>query len=121
MRETENKRRKGGSYEGRAAKYLMGQGYEVLEMNYRCKLGEIDIIARDGEYLVFIEVKYRYSQAAGLPEEAVDWRKQKRISRVALYYCMEHGISEAMPCRFDVAAFLRDEIHLIRNAFSYQP
>lgn len=121
MKETENKRQKGSSYERRAADYLVGQGYEIIEMNYRCKFGEIDIIARNGEYLVFVEVKYRYSAAGGLPEEAVDWKKQRRISRVASYYCMKHGISEAMPCRFDVAAFLKDEVHLIRNAFSYRP
>lgn len=120
MKEAENKRQKGSSYERRAADYLVEQGYKILEMNYRCRSGEIDIIARDREYLVFIEVKYRYSAAGGLPEEAVDWKKQKRISRVASYYCMKHGISEAMPCRFDVVAFLKDEIHLIQNAFSYQ-
>lgn len=117
----ENKRQKGSSYEKLAAEYLLKQGYEILEMNYRCKQGEIDIVARDGAYLVFAEVKYRRSASKGLPEEAVDRKKQRIISRVAAYYCMKHGIGEAAPCRFDVVAFLEDEIHLIQNAFDYQP
>lgn len=116
----ENRRQKGSSYERLAAEYLLEQGYEILEMNYRCKLGELDIVARDGAYLVFAEVKYRKNASKGLPEEAVNVKKQQIISRVAAYYCMKHGIGETIPCRFDVVAFLGDGIHLIKNAFEYQ-
>lgn len=121
MREVrKNRRREGTQYEQRAAGYLREQGYHIREMNYRCRMGEIDIVAEEGDYLVFVEVKYRSGCVGGMPEEAVNWSKQKTISRVALYYCMTHGYAEDTPCRFDVVAFLQDEVHLIRNAFEYQ-
>ena len=60
-----SKRKTGAEYEQKAGAYLEGQGYEILEYNYRCRTGEIDIVARDGEYLVFCEVKYRASGGGG--------------------------------------------------------
>ncbi len=115
-----NKRAVGTVYEKAAGAYLEKQGYRILEYNFRCRSGEIDIIARDGEYLVFVEVKYRKDAGSGNPLEAVDARKQRTISRTALYYCMKHGYGETTPCRFDVAAVLGEEITLIKNAFLYQ-
>lgn len=115
-----NKRAVGASYEKAVGAYLKEQGYQILEYNFRCRSGEIDIIARDGEYLVFVEVKYRTDLKSGDPLEAVDARKQRTISRTALYYCMKHGYGETTPCRFDVAAVLGEEIRLIKNAFEYQ-
>ena len=100
--------------------YLRTQGYEILTYNFRCRSGEIDIIARDGEYLVFVEVKYRRDASRGNPLEAVDRKKQRIISKVASYYCLTHGYGEAMPCRFDVVAMLGEQITLIKNAFEYQ-
>ena len=82
-----NRRKEGAYYENLVAEYLKTQGYEILEKNYRCRIGEIDLIAKEGETLVFVEVKYRRSSEAGDPAEAVDYRKQKKISRVAEYYC----------------------------------
>ena len=84
--------------------------------------GEIDIIARDGRYLVFVEVKYRRDGQTGDPLEAVDRAKQRRISRTAQYYCLTHGYGETTPCRFDVAAVLGTdgEVRLVRNAFEFQ-
>lgn len=117
---TENKRSEGMRYEEYAAACLEQQGYQILDRNYSCKLGEIDIVAKDGGYLVFVEVKYRSGLQGGMPEEAVDYRKQKKISQVALYYCMKHGYAEDTPCRFDVVAVLRKEVHLIKNAFEYR-
>ncbi len=114
-----NKRRIGSRYEKQACEYLKEQGYHILELNYRCKWGEIDLIAKEGAYLVFVEVKYRSDVSFGIPEEAVDKRKQRVISRVADYYCMTKGYTEVTPCRFDVVAFLGDKVHLIRNAFFY--
>ena len=109
-----NRRQTGTAYERRAGKYLKEQGYELIGYNFRCRQGEIDIIARDGRYLVFVEVKYRRDGQTGDPLEAVDWAKQRRISRTAQYYCLTHGYGETTPCRFDVAA------GLVRNAFEFQ-
>ena len=77
------------------------------------------IVAKDGEYLVFVEVKYRSSGRSGSPLEAVDSRKQRIISKVASYYCLTHGYGEASPCRFDVVAIKGEEYTLIKNAFEY--
>ena len=101
-----------------AQSYLTEKGYEILEYNYRCKLGEIDIIARDGDYLVFCEVKYRADDRKGTPAEAVDYAKQRVISKSALYYMTVNGIDE-IPCRFDVVSIEDDRIILYQNAFDY--
>lgn len=114
-----NKRAVGTAYEKWAGEYLKELGYEILEYNFRCRIGEIDMIARDGEYLVFLEVKYRAGAGSGNPLEAVDWKKQRIISKVAAYYCLTHGYDETTSCRFDVVAILGDEISLIKNAFEY--
>lgn len=114
-----NKRETGSLYEKKAAEYLKQCGYQILTMNYRCRIGEIDIVARDGKYLVFVEVKYRTDAREGLPQEAVDYRKQRTICKAADYYCMTHGSYGNTPCRFDVAAVLGDTITLIKNAFAY--
>lgn len=113
----ENRRRTGSRYEQLAAASLVRMGFEILEQNYRCRAGEIDLIAREQRYLVFIEVKYRSSGQSGDPAEAVDRKKQRRIIKTARYYLMTHGYSEDTPCRFDVAAILGEEVRLIRDAF----
>lgn len=112
-----NKRKIGTAYELRAAAYLKKNGYRILELNFRCRQGEIDLIARDGTYLVFIEVKYRSSLKDGDPLEAVDRRKQKKIIRVAEYYLCMHPEKADLPCRFDVIGIEGKQIRLIRNAF----
>lgn len=114
-----NKRSVGTVYEKLAGGFLEQQGYEILEYNFRCRMGEIDIVARDGDYLVFVEVKYRSNGRTGSPLEAVDARKQRVISKVASYYCLTHGYGETKPCRFDVIAICGDEYTLIKNAFEY--
>ena len=83
--------------------------------------GEVDLIARDGNYLVFVEVKYRNSSRNGNAAEAVDWRKQRVISRVASFYLMSHHDTTNHPCRFDVIAIDQGTIHWYRNAFEYCP
>ena len=112
-----NRRATGSRYEKIAAAYLIEAGYEIIQQNYRFPHGEIDIVAKHGEYLVFIEVKYRSGSSMGDPLEAVDCRKQKRIRNTARVYLYEHGYSEEQPCRFDVVAILGKEIRLIQNAF----
>ena len=81
-------------------------------------MGEIDVIARDGEYLVFCEVKYRSDSGSGHPAEAVDYRKQRVISKCALYYIMRHGLQD-ISCRFDVVSIEGNVITLYKNAFDY--
>lgn len=100
-----------------AGEYLKGKGYRILEINFYSRFGEIDIIAMDGDYLVFLEVKYRKSASAGYPAEAVGKEKQERIYRAAQYYLYKRGLPSDTPCRFDVAAIRGDEITLIKNAF----
>ncbi len=115
-----NRRKLGGEMEKLAAETLRKAGYRILQSNYRCPAGEIDLIARHGKYLVFVEVKYRSTGESGLPEEAVDVRKQRVISRAALYYLAEHGMGEDTPCRFDVAAISLQGVQVYENAFDFQ-
>ena len=112
-----NTRQIGSEYEQQAAEYLEEKGMTILEMNFRNRGGEIDIIARDGEYICFVEVKYRTTNQFGSPLEAVTYRKQQQIRKVALYYLMRKGLNEWTPCRFDVIAFEGKEITHIENAF----
>ena len=114
---TVNKRKTGEYYEKEAAAYLREQGYRILEMNFRCRQGEIDIIARDGAALVFVEVKYRSGRGSGYALEAVTPSKQRTICRVADYYRVSRRVPEDCPCRFDVTAVDAGRITLIRNAF----
>lgn len=114
-----NKRRLGAKAEQAVRMYLEQHGIVVMEMNYRCRQGEVDVIAKDGAYYVFIEVKYRNSAKYGMPQDAVDARKQYRISKAALYYLYSHGLGEDTPVRFDVAAIIEDKMSYIKNAFDY--
>lgn len=113
----ENNKKTGLAQEERAAEYLEKKGFRVLERNFYTKFGEIDIIARDGDYLVFVEVKYRSGQRGGHPLEAVGKRKQQHIKQAAQYYLLRYGIPEDTPCRFDVIGILREEITHIEDAF----
>ena len=114
-----NTRKLGGEYEKLAATYLQQHGCKVLEQNFRNRSGEIDIIAMDGETLIFVEVKYRKDNAAGNPLSAVNFRKQRQICKVSDFYRLTHGISEFMPMRFDVIGILGEEITWMKNAFNY--
>jgi len=112
-----NKKVEGLTKETEAANYLSEQGYQILSRNYRCRLGEIDIIARENGYLVFVEVKYRSNMEMGFPEEAITIHKQKRITNTAKYYLLVNRLPESTPCRFDVVVILKKEIRLIKHAF----
>ena len=109
----------GSRYEDMAAAYLEGHGGIVLQRNFSCRTGEVDIIARDGDYLVFVEVKYRRTTAHGDPFEAVSVKKQRRIIGAALYYMSKHRISPDTPIRFDVIGISGDgRVAHLRNAFT---
>lgn len=102
-----------------AQEYLRQNNYDILTANYRCRYGEIDIIARDCSdgYLSFIEVKYRSSLRYGFPYEAVGREKQKRIRRSSMEYLKEYQLSQDSRCRYDVVSIYDKEIILIKNAF----
>ena len=122
MNKSQNKRRTGNAFEQTAGAWLETKGYTIVEYNHRNKAGELDIIARDASgSLVFCEVKYRASGSCGTPEEAVDLRKQRRISMAALWYYMENDIPLERGCRFDVIAVREDgDIRHYQNAFPFR-
>jgi TIGR00252 family protein len=91
----------GGQGENCAAAYLRKKGYRILEQNYSTHSGEIDIIAENGETLVFVEVKTRSSLRYGTPAEAVNFRKRNKIIQTASWYLRQRHM-EHRPCRFDV-------------------
>ena len=111
--------------ESLAAEHLKARGCEILEQNYRALRGEIDIIVRDGEFIVFVEVKTRQTLRFGLPQEAVTLQKQRQISKVALAYLQTQNLLDA-PCRFDVIAIhLSPQLELLKleqieSAFAFQ-
>lgn len=117
-----NKREIGTKYEELACVYLEKNGVLIKEKNFRCRQGEIDIVGKQGGYLVFFEVKYRKTDRSGLPEEAVTYNKQKRICRTADFYRMLHGYSDDRPVRYDVIGINgtdRPKIRWYRNAFPH--
>ncbi|MDO4961950.1 MAG: YraN family protein [Eubacteriales bacterium] len=136
-----NKRTIGSKYEDIAARFLEYCGYDIICKNFRCRDGEIDIIARDGDILVFAEVKYRSTAAYGFPAEAVNAKKQQKIRAVARQYLsgtdaggsrkVSSGSSSSSgdtvnTCsrrksykgiRFDVVEILGDKIRVLKDCF----
>jgi len=111
----------GHTGERRAAVFLESQGYTILERNYRTRLGEIDIVARDQDVLCFIEVKTRLSVDYGHPFEAVTPSKQRTVRRLASCYLLDHDIAH-QSVRFDVVGILHEPgqepvIELLKDAF----
>jgi putative endonuclease len=111
----------GDKGENVAARYLRDQGMRIITRNYRCDLGEIDIVARDGETLVFAEVKTRVSDETATPEDQVNPAKQHQLTKVGRHYLSRYGVRQP-PARFDVVAVIWPRGHepLIRhtpNAF----
>ena len=106
--------------EAHAEVYLKNEGYKIKEKNFRCPLGEIDIIALDGGTLVFVEVKTRSSSSFGYPFEAVNKKKQRQILKTAKYYILKKRIKNT-PLRIDVVSILIKgesiEAEIIKNAF----
>jgi putative endonuclease len=104
-----------------AEAFLKKQGYRIVERNFRCKFGEIDLIGFKKGVLSFIEVKTRSSDAFGQPIDSVDKAKQRRLVRLAKYYLYKKKANDALPCRFDVVSIMmtkdKPEIEFIPNAF----
>lgn len=99
-----------------AVRYLKRHGYKIIKTNYHISIGEVDIIARDGVFLVFVEVKYRSKTLYGYPSEAVDWHKQRKIRAVASQYLLSHPLEPDL-IRFDVVQIIDDKIELFKSAF----
>lgn len=121
-----NTRSIGARYEALVAGYLQGQGAKIVMRNFRARNGEIDLIIRDGEYLVFLEVKYRSSRSKGSGAEAVNYKKQETICRISDFYRVRFGIKDNTPIRYDVVECTTDEqggavVTWYKNAFPYHP
>ncbi|MBF0478555.1 MAG: YraN family protein [Candidatus Omnitrophica bacterium] len=104
-----------------AVAHLIDQGYDIIQVNYRIRTGEVDIVAKDGEYLCFVEVKTRHNDEFGSPFEAITPSKQRRIIKLAKLYLMENKLTD-ISIRFDVIGIMvefedKAKIELIKDAF----
>ncbi|MEE9452500.1 MAG: YraN family protein [Gammaproteobacteria bacterium] len=117
-----NRKTQGNAAEQYACEYLQQQGLHFKQRNYACRLGEIDLIMMDKEFLVFVEVRYRKGCDYGGAEASVSKHKQAKIIKTARYYLMLTNQYDTIPCRFDVIAMRNNidkpEITWIQNAFS---
>lgn len=107
-----------------AVEALLAHGYVILARRYRTRSGELDIVARDGETLVFVEVKARRGVAFGQPADAVHWRKRRRLARLAHAF-IAHARLQHVPCRFDVVAIVwqdgrAPDVQVFRHAFDVE-
>ncbi len=110
-----NRREKGAQSEEIAAQYLKEKGYRILQRNFRWKGGEIDIIARQRDLIVFVEVRSRAYSEFGLAAETINFSKREKIKRTALLYLQKDHLDS--PTRFDVIAFDGENMTHIENAF----
>ena len=124
FREQPHARGRGKAGEDDAVRWLEAQGYEIVARNVVNHGGEIDVVAREGGTLCFVEVKARAGDRHGLAVEAVGFSKQRRLSRAAALYLTARGW-HGRPCRFDVLGLDRGDggwrYTLVRNAFPYNP
>ncbi len=113
----------GREAENLAQRYLQEAGLQLLEQNFNCRVGEIDLVMREGNTTVFVEVRYRHKSTYGSAVESVDYRKQKKLINTALFYLQNHKSLNNKPCRFDVMAITsqkgNSEIEWIKNAFGH--
>jgi len=109
----------GARAEDNAERFLTQHGLVILEKNYRCKAGEIDLIMQHADMLVFIEVRLRTHQAFANAAESVTIRKQQKIIKTAQHYLQQHQLTDKANCRFDVIAFSDNgNPEWIKDAFS---
>ncbi|MDK2984714.1 MAG: putative endonuclease [Clostridia bacterium] len=109
----------GNEAEELARRKLISQNYQIIERNFTCKIGEIDIIAKDGDTIVFVEVRSRKNCNYGSPQETVNLKKQRKLRNLAQYYLKINNLMDA-DCRFDVVAIVVEpqlNIEIIRDAF----
>jgi putative endonuclease len=112
----------GAEAEALACQYLQKQGLRLVTKNYRCRMGEIDLIMREKAILVFIEVRYRKNSHYGSSAESVNLAKQHKLLKTAHYYLQQNRLTDTIICRFDVCAlsYLNGQTHIdwIKQAFS---
>ena len=111
-----NTRIVGRQGENVASEYLSKHNYKIVDRNFTCRYGEIDVVAWDGESVIFVEVKARKDDKFGMPREAVTWRKQQTIVQCATYWLYKNKRT-GVPVRFDVVEILGDKVHHIKDAF----
>ena len=120
----DDRQRLGQIAENHACRFLQARGYRIRERNWRCRFGEVDLIADHGEDLVLVEVKSRRSEDFGRPADAVNFAKRRKLSRLADFYVQTHHLTE-VNCRFDVIELLLaprnrvEQVNLIEDAFEY--
>lgn len=100
-----NRKKIGKLGEKIAEEYLKRNGIEIIDRNYFCKFGEIDLIGIENKTIIFIEVKLRFNDSFGAPYEAVDFKKWERLQNAAFLYLSQHNIND-MDCRFDIISIL---------------
>lgn len=112
---------KGLYFENLALNYLKKQGLILLQRNYHCRFGEIDLVMQDATGIVFIEIRFRGNIDYGSAFDSVNRYKQEKIIRTARLYLLQHGLYEQVPTRFDVVSATKQNgktsLHWIRNAF----
>jgi putative endonuclease len=107
----------GGSAEADATTALVRMGYRILERNFRCRAGELDIVARDGDVLAFVEVRSRADADHGHAAEMIGVRKQRQVARVAAHYVAHRALADCDQIRFDVVAITGGDVQLIKDAW----
>lgn len=116
-----NRQVEGREWEGEARRRLEAAGLELLDRNFRCRLGELDLIFLDGDTLVFVEVRFRRRSYFGSGAESVSARKRGRLIAAAQHYLQRHAQHADRPCRFDVVSIsggVTPQLEWIRNAFT---
>lgn len=122
-RASDARKRLGDAGEQVAAEYLLERGYTILARNWRCRGGELDLVALDGSVLVFVEVRSRSTRTYGTAEESVDWRKQRQVRRVASFYLTGAEVYyrdlrfDVITVYFERASYRIRDLHHIKHAF----
>lgn len=120
MPDTVKTKDRGRLAEQKAFNYLKTQGLQLIVQNYHCPFGEIDLIMRDNDEMVFIEVRFRSCTDYGDAIETVDKTKQQKLLKSADYYLSKNSWYDKINCRFDVIGFSNNHIEWIKDAFSYE-
>lgn len=113
-------RKIGEQAEALAAAFLTKKGFKLLAQNYRCKVGEIDLVMQDKDTVVFIEVRSRSHPDFGSAAESVTPQKQHKLIKSALHYLQKQGWFDKVPCRFDIIGIAQGKIEWLKDAFAVE-
>lgn len=120
MQDIQNKKQIGQAFEQQAYHFLAANGLLLITKNYHCPFGEIDLIMRENDEIVFIEVRMRLHSEYGSAIDSIDYKKQKKLLKSATYYLQQNNLLDKINCRFDVIGFSNNAIEWIKDAFSYE-